>query len=393
MSASPLNFLRAGPPPPKVVLLPDALFFSRTIPIPAGTPPVEVAAQVELALESISPFPVAQLYHGYFHAPGSAHALVFAAYRRRFTAEQTAAWAGADLVLPTFAALLGGELPPATTLILTTGESLTAIHARSGGSVEIFTEPLAPDAIDPSPAALAQADDDRARARDTLIRAAGGSTHIIDLAAPPAADPAGSDGEIAFRSGTFASRLPTATAAALDVRDKEDLAALRRARARDVLFWRVAVGCVAALALLALGEFALIGGRGLWQKSRLAQLNAQKPTVEKIMAAQKRAVSIEDLSTKRLLPLEMVSLVAAKIPSTVLFQRAVADVADRDHIVIEAKAENSGEITLFKTALESLPECARVEIGPQQTASGSRSTTFSVSITFKPGTVKPAPSS
>lgn len=383
MSASPLKFLRAGPPPPKVVLLPDALFFSRTIPIPAGTPPADVAAQVELTLESISPFPVSQLYHGYFHAPGSAHALVFAAYRRRFTAEQTAAWAEVDLVLPNFAALLGGELPPATTLILATAEGFTAIHAGPGGAVEILTEPLAPEATD----------EDRTRARDTLIRAAGGSTRVIDLASPPAADPAHSDGEISFHAGTFASRLPAPTAAALDVRAKDDLAALRRARARDVLFWRVAVGCVAALVLLALGEFALIGGRALWQKSRVAQLAKQKPTVEKIMAAQKRAISIEDLSTKRLLPLEMVSLVAAKIPSTILFQRAVADVADRDHIVIEAKAENSGEITLFKAALESLPECAHVEIGPQQTASGSRSTTFSVSITFKPGSVKPAPAS
>ncbi len=35
------------------------------------TPPADIAAQVELALEGVSPFPLAQLYHGYFWAPGA----------------------------------------------------------------------------------------------------------------------------------------------------------------------------------------------------------------------------------------------------------------------------------------------------------------------------------
>ena len=65
MSDSPLHFLRAGPPPPTVCLLPDALFFTRAIPIAAETPAADVASQVELALESLAPFPVAQLYYGY----------------------------------------------------------------------------------------------------------------------------------------------------------------------------------------------------------------------------------------------------------------------------------------------------------------------------------------
>src|SRR3954467_7049207 len=99
MCASPLSFLRAGPPPPKVALLPDALFFTRLVPIAAGASPVEVTAQVELALEAVSPFPLAQLYYGWFWKPGLEKAFVYAAYRRRFTTDQTAAWADAELVL------------------------------------------------------------------------------------------------------------------------------------------------------------------------------------------------------------------------------------------------------------------------------------------------------
>src|SRR6188474_3363744 len=110
MCASPLKILRVGPPPPKVALLPDALFFTRSIPIAAGVTPAAAAAQIELTLEAISPFPIAQLYYGWFWTEGAEDALVFAAYRRRFTSEQTAAWAGAELVLPTFAAVLGANV-------------------------------------------------------------------------------------------------------------------------------------------------------------------------------------------------------------------------------------------------------------------------------------------
>src|SRR5438128_8763264 len=97
--------LRAGPPPPKVALLPDALFFSRAVAITHGATPAEAAAQIELALEGISPFPLAQLFYGWFWVPGAEHAFVSASYRRRFTTDQAATWSDAELVLPAFAAL------------------------------------------------------------------------------------------------------------------------------------------------------------------------------------------------------------------------------------------------------------------------------------------------
>ena len=84
---SPLRFLRAAPPPPNVVLLPDALFFTRVVAVSEGAAATAAAAEIELALEGVSPFPLAQLYYGWFWKPGSRHALVFAAYRRRFTAD------------------------------------------------------------------------------------------------------------------------------------------------------------------------------------------------------------------------------------------------------------------------------------------------------------------
>ena len=77
MANSPLQSLRDGPPPPKVALLPDGLFFVRAVGIDASNAPgsaltaAEVASQVELALEAIAPFPLAQVYYGHFWLPGA----------------------------------------------------------------------------------------------------------------------------------------------------------------------------------------------------------------------------------------------------------------------------------------------------------------------------------
>src|SRR5665213_4294516 len=132
MCASPLDFLRAGPPPPRVAVLSDAVFFSRAIPVSADATREQVMSEVGLALEALSPFPLAQLYFGYYWEPGSSRALAFASYRRRFTAEPTAEWAGAQHVLPAFAAILASDVQPATTVILSAPEGLTAVHWDQG---------------------------------------------------------------------------------------------------------------------------------------------------------------------------------------------------------------------------------------------------------------------
>ena len=71
MSVSLLEYFRSGPPAPPVVLLPDAHFFVRAVPVVDAKTPDEVAAQVGLALETLAPFPLAQLNHGFFWAPGA----------------------------------------------------------------------------------------------------------------------------------------------------------------------------------------------------------------------------------------------------------------------------------------------------------------------------------
>jgi hypothetical protein len=363
-----------------VALLSDALFFTQTVPVGAGADvgspePGAVGAQVELALEALSPFSLAQLYWGYFRPSGSGRALVFAAYRRRFTPDQVAAWQGAEVVLPTFAALLGGTVEPGTTVVVAAPDGLTAIRwGRDAVPDQVHFLPLPPEA----------AEEDRARVRTQLLRIVGAGGAVIDLAAPEAR-PTRRNREILFCSGSFESRLPAAQAAALDVRDKADLGALRRARARDTLLWRVAAGSVLLFGLLALLEIGLFAG-GFYQKALKLKLNAQAPEVARITTAQNLAHRIDELSTQRLLPLEMVSIVSARKPESVQFLRAIAN--DRNSLTVEAETNNPGEISGYKTSLETAPECARVEIHDQRTRNNIAS--FTLVVTFKPGTLKPA---
>jgi hypothetical protein len=382
MCASPLRFLRAGPPPPRVALLPDALFFIRSIPITKGATAAEATAQAELALEGISPFPLAQLYYGWHWVPGAENALVFASYRRRFTAEQTAEWDRAELVLPAFAAVLAAPVEPGTTIVLDAVEGLTAVH---------WSDSAVPTKVAFRAVAAEATLEDRDRLRDDLLREIGGSKKVIDLESPISADPATSDREVVFRAGDLVSRLPAATGSSIDVRDKGELASLRSARKRDVILWRVALGCAAALMFLAIGEFALIGGRA-WHSVRERQYKAEKPLVDRITAVHELTNRIDDLATKRLLPLEMVTQVVGenneRIPADIQFTRVHAEQgAGLYTLFIEGKTENQAQVNAYETTLKNLPAVQNARAQFSQTRGSSA--TFTIVVTFKPGALNP----
>ena len=380
MTSPSLKFLPTGARAPQVVLLPDGLFFTRSFPVTAGITPAEVALQAELALEGISPFPAGQLYHGFFWVPGAERVLVFAAYRRRFTREQLAEWEGAALVLPGFAALLGLAVKPATTLLVPSSEGLTAIHWDLGVvPAAVFSRPL--------PAEATEAD--RARVKDELLRLAGGSKQVMELAAAPVAEALARGGdEFVFQANGQVSRLPAVQAGALDVRDKAELAALRRAQGRDLLIWRLFIGSIAAVGLMLLGLVALVG-EGAWQRTREAKVAAQQPVVDQIMTAQSLATRTNELSTKRLLPLEMISVVSERKPAAIQFLRATT--SGLYTLTVDAQTTSPNDVAAFRSALGEQPACASVEVRDQRTRDNLM--TFTLVITFRPEALKPAASS
>jgi len=367
-------------PARKVVLLPDSHFFCRTVSVPATATPAEVATQVDLALEALAPFPLGQMYHGHFWRPGSRNAYVFAAYRKRFPAEQVEAWADAEAVLPTFASMLNAKVEDSTTLLLWSEKSITAIHwdRANDAPVCVLVRELPPEPTDV----------DRIALRDTLLRDSGAAIHVIESNVAPVLENGKADDDFVFHCDCVDSVFTREQLDVLDARDKEELAARRRARHRDLILWRVLLGCVAAILLSVTLELVLIGG-GVWQKARLIRVEKQEPWVNKIRLAKSLAVQIEELSTKRMRPFEMISIVSEKLPASVVFTSAT--VTSLYTLDVQAQAATSADVDAYRSALNTVPLFEKVEFPSKDSRVQNGLTTFRLIVTFKPDAFKIAP--
>jgi len=179
--------------------------------------------------------------------------------------------------------------------------------------------------------------------------------------------------------------LPANLATTMDVRDKADLAALRRTQGRDLLLWRIFLGSLAAIGLMLLG-LVVLAGEGLWERAREAKVTAQQPVVDQIMTAQSLATRTDELSSKRLLPLEMISIVSERKPPVIQFLRATT--SGLYTLTVDAQTTSPSDVAAFRSALAEQPACAKVEVRDQRTRDNLM--TFTLVITFKPEALKPA---
>ena len=370
------RFLPAAPPR-HIVRVADALFFVRSVAVADGTSAADVAAQAELAIEALAPFPVAQLYYGHYWKAGAKSVLIYAAYRKRFTADEVATWVDAEVVLPNFVTVLNG-IPaplPATAVLVPGASSVTGLYFADGSGVpsQVRVEPL--------PVEATEADRDAARA--ALLGAFPEKLHVVKLEADPVFDVASAQEQFVFRAGALESRFGANEVAPLDVRDKGELEARRRAHGRDVILWRTFLGCAAAIALSALLELGLVG-TSFWQSRRLALESRQKPVVEAIMTSQALATRIEELSNKRLLPFEMLALVNGVRPDSIQFMRTVTSGLYK--LEVEAQTSASGDIDVFRSALNKLAGCQKAEVVDPRSRDGV--STFKLVVTFRPEVFK-----
>jgi hypothetical protein len=383
MSLTSLKRFLPAAPPRHIVRVADALFFVRSVPVADGTSAADVAAQAELAIEALAPFPVAQLYYGHYWKAGAKSVLIYAAYRKRFTADEVATWADAEVVLPNFVTVLNG-IPaplPATAVLVPGASSMTGLYFADASGVpsQVCVEPL--------PVEATEADRDAACA--ALLGAFPEKLHVVKLEAEPVFDVASAQEQFVFRAGSLEARFGSNEVAPLDVRDKGELESRRRAHGRDVILWRTFVGCAAAIALAALLELGLVG-ISFWQSRRLALEARQKPVVEAIMTSQSLATRIEELSNKRLLPFEMLALVNGVRPDSIQFMRTVTSGLYK--LEVEAQTNSSGDIDVFRSALNKLASCQKAEVVDPRSRDGV--STFKLVVIFRPEAFKesgPAP--
>ena len=363
----------ASPAVPDVVLLPPHHFLARRVPL---APDSAVAGQVTLALENFSPFPLDQLYHGYVTSPAQDEALVYAAYRKKFSADEVAGWGRATAVVPAFAALLAA--PPTTAVIrLWHGaESLTAIAWDGSHALPVAVVTRSAGEAGQATALVAELRERTGLATAPLEEFSG------EAAGAVRADGRGFDFSIATPGGGPAATLGRAAVAFADVREKEFLAERQRTGRRDQLLWRVFVTAVAGLAAVLVLELAVFGAGFALQRLR-AGIDARAGAVEKIATAQTLSERVAELARRRLMPFEMIAVLNRPRPPAMLFSRV--STTGQNVLELEAQTPNAAEAGAYEAALRAAPELAAVETRDLRARDGV--TTFTLTATFKPETL------
>ena len=366
-----------APPARQVALLSDGRFFARAVPLAPETTAATVTEQIELALETLSPFPLAQLYYGHHWVPGASHALVFAAYRKRFPADETESWHVAELVAPAFALLLTVPAATGTVRLLVSPDAVTLVQWGNGAEVasQVTVLPVPPDATEA----------ERTAVRDQALRSLGSNVTAEEWTMPELAGMT-DGGEFTFISAEQEIKLSREDAVALDVRDKLEHLQRQKEKKRDILLWRTFLGLAALIALCVLGQGAILVGKSRLQAHQKV-LADHLPEVKKLTETEQLADQIEQVVARRLLPLEMLSLVSSNRPvNTVLLSSAMDSLYN---FTAQARTNTPTEIDEFKTALLKLPQCEKVDVTDSPINNGIA--TFKIVVRFKPGVLEPEP--
>lgn len=296
----------------------------RTLPLAPDAPPL---TQAELALEGFAPFPLAQLFWGCWVSPDRTRALVYAAHRRRFAPEETAAWEQADLVVPDALPRLAGAPDEETR------RRLAADPAKAAGA----------------PRAHRQGDQLCFELAD-----AGGAVVAAITSAPADLD-------------------------LLDVRDRAFQHQRRRDRRQRELAWRLllaAAGIAAAAVALEAAGLTF----GLLARVQRARVAAQSGVVQKLETAQTLTSRVDELTQRRLRFFEMLAAVNAARPRSIQFTRSGS--SGRNGLEIEAQTTSADDVDAFQSAVRKLVELEKAEVRDLRARDGV--TTFTLNAVFKP---------
>lgn len=351
-----------------VVLVASGKFLIRSVPLAAGAP---VADQVDLALEGLSPFPLSQLYYGHAVDVARGRALVFAAYRRNFSADETAAWAEAAAVMPRLALWCGEEQAPGAVIRLWHDGDVTELAAWDGqSSLPALVQARRADP-EGEPAWISEVRQRLGLPENAPVERLGGTVAVwIENRRLV----------VGLEGAARAARFDSAAVDALDVRDKGVLMARRAQVRRDRLWWGAFAGVLAGLAACVVLEGGLLGLRA-WLAAQREALGARAPAAARIEAAQDLAIRLEQMATQRVMPFEMLAAINDRRPRTVEFTRVAT--AGLWRMDIEAQTVNAGDLRDFEAELRRLEAVARVAVQDSRTRDGL--TTFRLEVEFKPG--------
>ncbi len=382
MSPSPIPDSPASPPDAprnanrasqgEAALLPGNRFFVRRFSVEGA----DVAGQVNLQLEAISPFPLEQMLVGHVVSADGKQVLAYSAHRRRFTPEESFGWPENCPVVPEFLAVCGHRLPAGGVVVHKGEERLTALAWRAGETLP--TAVVVTDLADHDEAGIAHEAASQAElAADCPVEIITGQLtgKIIDGVLTLTAQ------------GQELFTIPKAQLDDADIRDSDFLAERRKKERTNLIVWSVAQACAAVLALSLIGE-----GVSLFIRNRsgalMAQIEKAQPGVDELKDLDGISTRLADLGVKRLLPLEMLALVNEKRPATVEFmnisceiKKQKASVLTKPTLTIDARTPNAGDISDLIKAVKTIPEVESVTNSEPRFR--DTATTFRLEIVFK----------
>jgi hypothetical protein len=382
MPQLPVNLARVlKAAPPEVIFVPGSYFFSRRVPLPSSIQPAEIEGFVELTLESLSPFPIEQLYYGHVVAETGDAVFVYAAYRRRFTAETTRNWPEAAFVVPTFLPLLRETHEADSTVTLEAGGELTAMWFKAG-------RPL-PERVASRP--IPETEDEEFRkewlekTRAAFQAGETGSENEIRYSGAWAVEDATTNLSFELRPGDESDEpvesrsVPVSDLWTMDVRDREFVRSRKQAVRIDGFMWRGILGIAAALMILIAGEALLLGGRVFL--SVMGDMIAKRENeVVRIEERHGIVTRLAEFDRSNLIPFEMIQAIAPLKPRSVYFTSAKTEGHNR--MIIDANTMNVADVNQYESALRGLDEMQSVEV--RNLKSREDGTSFTLVLTFVP---------
>ena len=349
-------------------LLPGNRFFVRLIELEPG----DIASQVSLTIETVSPFPSDQMLMGYITSADNKWALAYAAHRRRFTPEESFAWPDNCQVIPEFLALLGQRPDKGGILIHEGANLLTALAWNSAQPLPHCV--LVVDKQDSSSDLLIK----------EVIERTGPSSNTAVIKMSGEFSSERNDSQLILRCNTGkAFQLSNNQLDAADIRDADFLNTRRKKERVNKLLWntaRVAVGVIALSFVFEVSAFLIN-----WRSNNLRVINeSRQPLIQEIESAQAISARITEMNTKAPLPLEMLAVANQNRPASVDFQRVSCK--NNTQIEIEARTTNASDVYTFEKSLKERTEISFV--ATKDMRARDNFTTFSVTITFKPETLR-----
>ncbi len=370
---------------PTVIFLPGSLFFVQSVDLPGKMERAELQSFVEIALEERSPFPINQIYYGAYHTEVSNRALVFAAYRKRFTSGEKEIWEDADLVVPDFVSLFGRNPrePAIHVLLQENTASAVCFDGNNPVPVDVVSRQLDAEA---SP----REHDVSVEGLVSRVRAVHGDVPVryfrrqgevvrhkgrVEFPSVPVSAEGEARGERQSESGAIDRSLVSG----LDVRDKEFLAERRKTATRDAWFWRSTMTLAAILVLLTLGEIVLVIGSGTLE-NRQELVEARADEVARILEQQELAERMEELGRNQLLPFDMLAVLNEHRPSSLHFISTAT--SGWNGMQVNAVTNNTADVSRYESALRDSGHFGRIEIRNQRVSDGQ--TTFVLEAEFLP---------